>query len=68
MIVVNPRGVPVVWLLPCTLPRNPGWLEPLRRVLHDTDTAALFPLLDRGEGAPDVAVHQAVLHDALRAQ
>ena len=66
MLVVNPRGVPVVWLLPLSLPRNPGWLEPLRRVLHGIDTAALFPLLDRGEGAPEVAVHQAVLHDALR--
>ena len=65
MLVINPRGAQGVWLLPRTLPRNPGWLEPLRRALHCADTAVLFPLLDRGEGVPAEAIHQALLHDVL---
>ena len=65
MLVINPRGPQGVWLLPSTLPRNPGWLEPLRRTLCCANTAILFPLLDRGEGVPDEAVHQALLHDVL---
>ena len=52
-------------MLPRTLPWNPGWLEPLWRAFHRSDTAAHFPLLDWGEGALDVAVNQALLHDVL---
>jgi hypothetical protein len=33
MMMVNPRRPPVLWLVPITITRNPGWLEPLRRVL-----------------------------------
>jgi hypothetical protein len=65
MLVINPRGPQGLWLLPSALPQNPGWLEPLRRTLCCADTAILFPLLDRGEGLPDEAVHQALLHDVL---
>ncbi len=66
IVVINPRGPQGLWLMPRTLPQNPGWLEPLRRNLCCADTAILFPLLDRGEGVPDEAVHQALLHDVLR--
>jgi hypothetical protein len=45
--------------------RNPAWLQPLRRVLKLVDTKTLFPRLDRGEGAPEVAVHQALLFDVI---
>ena len=65
MMVVNPRCPPVLWLVPVTIPRNPGWLEPLRRVLPMVDTALLFPPLDRGEGVPEVPTHQALLHDVI---
>jgi hypothetical protein len=47
MMVVNPRRPSVLWLVPITIPRNPGWLKPLRRVLPMVDTALLFPPLDR---------------------
>lgn len=65
MLAANPRESPVVWLLPLALPRNPAWLEPLRRSLLRADTTALFPLLDRGEWSPAVAVHQALLHTVI---
>ena len=65
MLVVNPRESPVAWLVPRALPRNPSWLEPLRRVLHTVDAALLFPPLDRGEGVPAVPAHQALLHEVL---
>ena len=65
MMVVNPRHPPVLWLVPRTIPRNPCWLEPLRRVLSSVDTALLFPPLDRGEGVPEVPVHQALFHDVI---
>ena len=65
MMVVNPRRPPVLWLVPMTIPRNPGWLEPLRRVLPTVDTALLFPPLDRGQGVPEVPAHQALLHDVI---
>ena len=58
-------GVAAADSVPSTLPRNPGWLEPLRQTLCNADTAILFPLLDRGEGMPDWAIHQALLHDVL---
>jgi hypothetical protein len=66
MLVINPRGPQGLWLLLCTLPQNPGWLEPLLQTLCCADTAILYPLLDRVEGVPDEAVHQALLHDVLR--
>ena len=64
MLVINPQGV---WLLPSSLPRNQGWLEPLQRTICCADTALLYPLLDSGEGVPDEAVHQALLpvHNVL---
>ena len=31
------------------------------------DETGLFPPLDRGEGFPSTAIHQALVHDALRA-
>ena len=55
------------WRLPKELSRNPRWLEPLRRVLTGMDETGLFPPLDRGEGFPSTAIHQALVHDALRA-
>ena len=65
MLVVNPRRPPAMWLVPRSLPRNPSWLEPLRRVLPSVDTALLFPPLDRGEGVPEVPAHQALLHEVM---
>jgi hypothetical protein len=52
---------------PASMSRNPAWLQPLRlrRVLKLVDTKTLFPHLDRGEGAPEVAVHQALLFDVI---
>jgi ribonuclease HI len=52
-------------LVPASMSRNPAWLQPLRRVLKLVDTKTLFPRLDRGEGAPEVAVHQALLFDVI---
>ena len=53
-------------LVPASMRRNPAWLQPLRRVLKLVDTKTLFPRLDRGEGAPEVAVHQALLFDVIQ--
>ena len=65
MLVVNPRRPPAIWLVPRSLPRNPRWLEPLRRVLPTVNTTLLFPPLDRGEGVPEVPAHQALLHEVM---
>ena len=64
-LVLDPQAHPVVWLLPLSLACWPRWLNPLRRVLTVAKTATLFPRLDRGEGASEVPVHQALLHDML---
>ncbi len=48
-------------LVPEPMSRNPAWLQPLRRALRAVDVKGLFPRLDRGEGAPEAAVHQALL-------
>ncbi len=45
--------------------RNPVWLQPLRMALQVVDVKRLFPRLDRGEGTPEVAVHQALLSDVI---
>ncbi len=50
LMVVNPRRPPVMWLVPITIPLNPGWLEPLRRVLPMVDTVLLFPPGQGGRG------------------
>jgi hypothetical protein len=65
-LIVNPRVYPAVWLVPERMSKNPSWLEPLRRVLRIVDTRKLFRCLDRGEGTPAVAVHQALIHDVIR--
>jgi len=65
-LIVNPRISPAVWLVPEHMSKNPSWLEPLRRVLRMVDTRKLFHRLDRGEGAPEVAAHQALIHDVIR--
>ncbi len=52
-------------LVPASMSRNQVWLQPLCRVLKLVDTKTLFPRLDRGEGAPEVAVHQALLFDVI---
>jgi hypothetical protein len=62
MMVVNPRHPTVLWLVPRADSRNAKWLGPLRRALSTVDTVLLFPPLDRGEGVPEVPVHQALLH------
>ena len=66
-LVLDPHRRPPVWLLPTKFrrAREPYWLDPLRRVLSMADTQALFPRLNRGEGAAEVPVHQALLHDVL---
>ena len=52
-------------LVPENMSRNPVWLQPLRRALQVVDVKRLFPRLDRGEGTPEVAVHQALLSDVI---
>jgi hypothetical protein len=51
---------PIFGLVPENMRRNPPWLQPLRRALRlgTADCKRLFPRLDRGEGAPEIAVHQ----------
>ena len=65
-LILDPHGSPVVWLVPYSLSRSSSWLEPLRRALGSVDVRKLFPRLQRGEGAPRTAEHQALLHDVLR--
>ena len=64
-LVLDPHAHPPVWLLPSLLRRQPHWLGPLRRVLLVADAQTLFPRLNRGEGVPNVPVHQALMHDVL---
>jgi hypothetical protein len=45
-------------LVPESMSKNPAWLQPLRRALKVVEVKNLFPRLDRGEGVPEVAVHQ----------
>jgi hypothetical protein len=45
--------------------KNPAWLQPLRPALKVVEVKTLFPYLDRGEGAPEVAVHQQLLFEVL---
>jgi hypothetical protein len=52
-------------LVPETMTRNPEWLLPLRRALKAVDVTQLFHSLDRGEGAQEVAVHQALISDVI---
>ena len=53
-------------LVPESMSRNPAWLQPLRRALKVVEVKTLFPYLDRGEGVPEVAVHQALLSEVIR--
>ena len=46
--------------------KNPEWLLPLRRALKAVDVTQLFHSLDRGEGAQEVAVHQALISDVIQ--
>ncbi len=46
--------------MPARLNRNHAWLQPLCRVLTAVEIKTLVPRLDRGERAPEVAVHQAL--------
>jgi hypothetical protein len=52
-------------LVPENMWRNPPWLQPLRRALGTADCKRLFPRLDRGEGAPEVAAHQTLLSELI---
>jgi hypothetical protein len=52
-------------LVPASMSRNLAWLQPLCQALKMVDTKTLFPRLDRGEGAPEVVVHQVLLLDVL---
>ncbi len=52
-------------LMPETMRKKPAWLEPFRRALRVVDCKRLFPSLDRVEGVPEVAVHQALMSDVL---
>jgi hypothetical protein len=65
-LVLDPRATPAHWLVPERMGKNPAWLEPLHRVLCVVETRRLFPRLRRGEDVPEVAVHQALLHDVIR--
>jgi hypothetical protein len=62
ILVINPRRPPAMWIVLRSLPRNPSWLKPLRRVLP---TAPLFPPLDCGEGVSEVPAHQTLLHECF---
>ena len=53
-------------LVPETMSRNPEWPLPLRRALKAVDVTQLFHILDRGEGAQEVAVHQALISDVIQ--
>ena len=53
-------------IIPYSLSRSSSWLEPLRRALGAVEVRKLSPRLQRGEGAPRTAEHQALLHDVLR--
>jgi hypothetical protein len=53
-VAPRPRRPSVLWLVPRAIPLNPGWLEPLRRVLDMVDTALFFLPLDTGERSPKV--------------
>ena len=64
-LLLDPHGRPVVWLVPETLSPPPYWLESFRRVLSLVDAAALFPRLDRGDGVPETAPHQTLIHEVL---
>jgi hypothetical protein len=46
--------------------KNPAWLQPLRRALKVVEGKTLFSRLDRGEGVPEVAVHQQLLSEVIR--
>jgi len=46
---------------------NPGWLKPLRRLLKVADASALFPRLNRGEGAAETPAHQVLMSSLLYA-
>jgi ribonuclease HI len=52
-------------LVPESMSRNPAWLQPLRRALKVIEVKTLFPRLDRGEGVPEVAVHQQLLSEVI---
>jgi hypothetical protein len=46
-----------------SMSKNPAW--PLRRALEVVEVKNLFPRLDRGEGVPEVAVHQQLLSEVI---
>ncbi len=48
-----------------SLKKDPAWLQPLRRTLLVVNVPLLFPRLNRGDGAAEVAVHQAVIADVI---
>ena len=53
-------------LVPESMSRNQAWLQPLSRALMLVKVKPLFSYLDRGEGAPEVAVHQTLLSEVIR--
>jgi hypothetical protein len=52
-------------LVPESMSKNPAWLQPLRRALKVVEVKTFFPSLDRGEGVPEVAVHQQLLSEVI---
>ncbi len=52
-------------VVPESMSKNPAWLQPLRLALKVVEVKTLFPPLDRGEGVPEVAVHQQLLSEVI---
>jgi hypothetical protein len=52
-------------LVPESMSKNSAWLQPLCRALKVVEVKNLFPHLDRGEGVPEVAVHQILLSEVI---
>ena len=53
-------------LVPENMKKDPAWLQPFRRTLQVVDVRRLFPSLNRSEGAPEPAAHQALISDVIR--
>ncbi len=52
--------------VPKAMKNDPAWLKPFRRSLRVVDVRRLFPSLNRSEGAPEPAAHQALMSEVIR--
>ena len=65
-LILDPQAQEVQWLLPEQMKNNPGWLKPLKRMVHRADVTVMFRRLDRGTGTPDQSAHQVLISELLR--